>query len=150
MESPISEDMLNARRKAVVLNGLPLLGLAFQTLGMCAPIPIVPASGDHVVSHIVQALSTPILALSALSSFHETSSSTDIILQSPLYVLNGIWSTAPPAEDVIGGISAIIWALTLLPLLKYVSVLASDILHLGLTICCSPGHFCPSIWHNRG
>ncbi|KAF8584646.1 potassium transporter [Ramaria rubella] len=44
---------------------------------------------------------------------------------SPLYVLNGIWSaSAPPpsTEDVIGGISAIIWALTLLPLLKYVFV----------------------------
>ncbi|KAH8091723.1 potassium transporter [Cristinia sonorae] len=42
---------------------------------------------------------------------------------SPLYVLNGIWPAAgevPPAEDVVGGISAIIWALTFLPLLKYV------------------------------
>ncbi|KAH9055355.1 potassium transporter [Lactarius vividus] len=34
---------------------------------------------------------------------------------SPLYVLNGIWSS----KDVIGGLSAIIWALTLLPLCKY-------------------------------
>ncbi|RXK34903.1 hypothetical protein M231_07837 [Tremella mesenterica] len=42
---------------------------------------------------------------------------------SPLYVLNGIWSSsgpAPPAEDVLGGISAIIWTLTILPLVKYV------------------------------
>ncbi|KAG8799422.1 hypothetical protein FRC16_005165 [Serendipita sp. 398] len=42
---------------------------------------------------------------------------------SPLYTLNGIWpSSQPPpsAEDVIGGISAIIWAMTLLPFLKYV------------------------------
>ncbi|PSR72214.1 hypothetical protein PHLCEN_2v11921 [Hermanssonia centrifuga] len=42
---------------------------------------------------------------------------------SPLYTLNGIWpasSAVPPEEDVIGGLSAIIWALTLLPLLKYV------------------------------
>ncbi|KIJ49086.1 hypothetical protein M422DRAFT_777639 [Sphaerobolus stellatus SS14] len=44
---------------------------------------------------------------------------------SPLYVLNGIWPSngpAPSAEDVIGGISAIIWSLTLLPLLKYVFI----------------------------
>lgn len=42
---------------------------------------------------------------------------------SPLYVLNGIWPSsggAPSKEDVIGGVSAIIWSLTLLPLLKYV------------------------------
>jgi K+ potassium transporter len=42
---------------------------------------------------------------------------------SPLYVLNGIWSTSgpvPPKEDVIGAISAIVWSLTLLPLCKYV------------------------------
>ncbi|THG94247.1 hypothetical protein EW026_g7188 [Hermanssonia centrifuga] len=44
---------------------------------------------------------------------------------SPLYTLNGIWpasSAVPPEEDVIGGLSAIIWALTLLPLLKYVFI----------------------------
>ncbi|KAH9480360.1 High affinity potassium transporter [Psilocybe cubensis] len=44
---------------------------------------------------------------------------------SPLYVLNGIWPASgpvPPTEDVIGGISAIIWSLTLLPLLKYVCI----------------------------
>ena len=45
---------------------------------------------------------------------------------SPLYVLNGIWSSSgpvPPKDDVIGGISAIVWSLTLLPLLKYVRAL---------------------------
>ncbi|PFH49945.1 hypothetical protein AMATHDRAFT_62055 [Amanita thiersii Skay4041] len=44
---------------------------------------------------------------------------------SPLYVLNGIWPATgrlPPEEDIIGGISAIIWSLTLLPLLKYVII----------------------------
>ncbi|KAG7095371.1 hypothetical protein E1B28_006129 [Marasmius oreades] len=44
---------------------------------------------------------------------------------SPLYVLNGIWHSndnSPPKEDVIGGVSAIIWALTLLPLIKYVFI----------------------------
>ncbi|KAF8321383.1 potassium transporter [Cantharellus anzutake] len=41
---------------------------------------------------------------------------------SPLYVLNGIWPSygpTPPKEDVIGGLSAIIWAMTILPLIKY-------------------------------
>ncbi|KAH9055386.1 potassium transporter [Lactarius vividus] len=49
---------------------------------------------------------------------------------SPLYVLNGIWSSSgpvPPKEDVIGCISAIIWSLTLLPLCKYVLIC----LHFG-------------------
>ncbi|TRM65069.1 potassium transporter [Schizophyllum amplum] len=44
---------------------------------------------------------------------------------SPLYVLNGIWpasGSVPSQEDVIGGVSAIIWSLTLIPLLKYVFV----------------------------
>ncbi|KAF7348337.1 hypothetical protein MSAN_01787700 [Mycena sanguinolenta] len=44
---------------------------------------------------------------------------------SPLYVLNGIWPAsggAPSEEDIIGGISAIIWSLTLLPLVKYVFI----------------------------
>ncbi|KAJ7700275.1 potassium transporter [Mycena metata] len=44
---------------------------------------------------------------------------------SPLYVLNGIWPASgdvPPKEDIIGGISAIIWSLTLLPLIKYVFI----------------------------
>jgi K+ transporter len=39
------------------------------------------------------------------------------------YVLNGIWPSSgplPPTDDVIGGLSAIIWSLTLLPLIKYV------------------------------
>ncbi|KAF5319910.1 hypothetical protein D9611_011090 [Ephemerocybe angulata] len=44
---------------------------------------------------------------------------------SPLYVLNGIWPASgplPSKEDVIGGVSAIIWSLTLLPLFKYVVI----------------------------
>ncbi|PBK97534.1 potassium transporter [Armillaria gallica] len=42
---------------------------------------------------------------------------------SPLYVLNGIWPSTgevPSKEDIIGGVSAIIWSITILPLLKYV------------------------------
>ncbi|KAF8329370.1 potassium transporter [Cantharellus anzutake] len=41
---------------------------------------------------------------------------------SPLYVLNGIWPSSgpvPSTEDVIGGVSAIVWSMTLLPLIKY-------------------------------
>ncbi|KAJ7486154.1 potassium transporter [Mycena galericulata] len=44
---------------------------------------------------------------------------------SPLYVLNGIWSSSgppPSKEDVLGGVSAIVWALTLAPLIKYVFI----------------------------
>ncbi|KZT21026.1 potassium transporter [Neolentinus lepideus HHB14362 ss-1] len=44
---------------------------------------------------------------------------------SPLYVLNGIWPSSgplPSEEDIIGGISAIVWSLTLLPLVKYVFI----------------------------
>ncbi|KAJ4482322.1 potassium transporter [Lentinula aciculospora] len=44
---------------------------------------------------------------------------------SPLYVLNGIWPSSGPVpsqEDVIGGVSAIVWSLTLLPLIKYVLI----------------------------
>lgn len=40
--------------------------------------------------------------------------------------MNGLWSAAgpvPSAEDVIGGISAIVWALTIIPLIKYVRYL---------------------------
>ncbi|KAJ3545437.1 hypothetical protein NM688_g5626 [Phlebia brevispora] len=51
---------------------------------------------------------------------------------SPLYVLNGIWPAdgpVPSKEDVLGGISAIIWALTILPLIKYVLIC----LHFGTT-----------------
>jgi len=45
---------------------------------------------------------------------------------SPLYVLNGIWpinGPVPSKEDVIGGVSAIFWSLTFLPLCKYVGTI---------------------------
>lgn len=44
---------------------------------------------------------------------------------SPLYVLNGIWPPSGPVpsrEDIIGGVSAIVWSLTILPLCKYVFI----------------------------
>ncbi|KJA24114.1 hypothetical protein HYPSUDRAFT_39261 [Hypholoma sublateritium FD-334 SS-4] len=47
---------------------------------------------------------------------------------SPLYVLNGIWPSSGPVpskEDIIGGISAIIWSITLLPLIKYAFIVLS-------------------------
>ena len=49
MEAPISEAALNARRKAVVLKGFPLLALTFQTLGT-SPIVSTPLPRDLVVS----------------------------------------------------------------------------------------------------
>lgn len=89
---------LNSKRQALKLGGIPLLILSFQTLGN---YPVVfKASVAHDSLGIIYS----------------------DIGTSPLYVLNGIWgtTTAPSEEDVIGGISAIIWSLTLLPLLKYV------------------------------
>lgn len=47
---------------------------------------------------------------------------------SPLYTLNAIWPTTEPvpsSEDVIGGVSAIVWSLTLITLAKYVRALAA-------------------------
>ena len=56
-----------------------------------------------------------------------------------MYVLNGIWPTdgpVPPKDDVIGCISAIVWSLTLLPLLKYVrSLFAFSPLRIKFSQC---------------
>lgn len=71
------------------------------------------------------------------------------------YVLNGIWPSSgplPPKDDVIGGLSAIIWSLTLLPLIKYVrrpfSIFskALEFLMPGARLC-SIGVYIPPIWH---
>lgn len=56
---------------------------------------------------------------------------------SPLYTLNGIWPSGgdvPSDEDVIGGLSAIIWAITLLPLIKYVCLFLARFYH-PMLIC---------------
>ena len=64
MEAPFAEDKLNARRQAVVLKGLPLLALMFQTLGIFSA---VPSSCNLLFSPALQGLSTPILPLSVLT-----------------------------------------------------------------------------------
>jgi K+ potassium transporter len=90
------------KRRPVRVSGLALILLSFQTLGT---LPVPPPSSYNDVHHSGIIYSD--------------------IGTSPLYVLNGIWSTSgpvPPKEDVVGGISAIIWSLTLLPLCKYVRV----------------------------
>lgn len=41
---------------------------------------------------------------------------------SPLYALNGVFPSSgdvPSEQDVVGGVSAIIWAIILVPLIKY-------------------------------
>lgn len=98
------EKATTLRRKPHSARGSHLLFLAFSTLGEFSSLflwRIVPPS----------LISYPGIIYSDIGT-------------SPLYVLNGIWVASGPApsrEDVIGGISAIIWAMTLMPLLKYVS-----------------------------
>lgn len=78
-------------------------------------------------------------------------------------MLNGIIPAdggVPPNEDVIGVVSAIIWALTLLPLIKYVSVKADASVKFIKTLVFSASLHCisvlekgreaslPSLWHS--
>ncbi|CAE6398379.1 unnamed protein product [Rhizoctonia solani] len=83
----------------------------------------VPSSTEHGRiedrRRAVKVSGTALLAL----SFQTLGIIYSDIGTSPLYVLNGIWPSSgpiPSQEDIIGGISAIIWSLTLLPMLKYV------------------------------
>ncbi|KAF5389290.1 hypothetical protein D9757_003396 [Collybiopsis confluens] len=79
---------------------------------------------EHGGPHKRTAIQVHGAALAALS-FQSLGIIYSDIGTSPLYVLNGLWpssGSAPSKEDVIGGISAIIWSLTLLPLLKYVLI----------------------------
>ena len=95
------EKGLGINRSAVDVRGWALLVLSFQTLG---------------TSYAYEGKKQSSLCTGIIYSDIGTS---------PLYVLNGIWSPSGPVpskEDVIGGISAIFWSLTLLPLCKYVSV----------------------------
>ena len=96
------EKAITQPRKPHSARGLGLLVLSFSTLGTFFPFfrsfkPLLISSAGIIYSDIGT---------------------------SPLYVLNGIWPAdgpVPSKEDVVGGISAIVWALTLMPFLKYVS-----------------------------
>ena len=97
----------NSKRRPVRVSGLALAILSFQTLGMLSSLPVVV-----VIPTVTTAPRIGIIYSD--------------IGTSPLYVLNGIWSASgpvPPKDDIIGGVSAIVWSLTLLPLCKYVSFL---------------------------
>jgi hypothetical protein len=92
------------KRRPVSVTGLALIILSFQTLGT---LPVPPSSSFFQ------------------NDVHHSGIIYSDIGTSPLYVLNGIWPTSGPVpskEDVVGGVSAIIWSLTLLPLCKYVRV----------------------------
>jgi len=70
------------------------------------------------------------------------------------YTLNGIWPShhpVPPPQDVIGGLSAIFWALTIIPLIKYVRIILLPTLDLRLQSYNNdlPGDNMPSIWYTR-
>ena len=103
--SPIGEDEEKIYdRRPLKLGGFKLLGLAFSTLGI-----IYSDIGTWTIVFQRRGLLTRLAGVKGTS---------------PLYVLNGIWpasGNAPDEADVIGGISAIVWSLTLLPLLKYAS-----------------------------
>lgn len=79
-----------------------------------------PSYSAERIAHKVSGRQLIALAFSSLGIIYSD------IGTSPLYVLSTIWNptSAPPTEeDVIGGISAIVWAFTLLPFIKYVSAL---------------------------
>jgi len=99
-----AEACLARNRPSVFTAGTMLLLLSFQTFG---------ASCEAIRASSFPYLNTKGIIYSDIST-------------SPLYVLNGIWpavSGAPSKEDVIGGVSVIIWSLTLIRRLKYVSIL---------------------------
>lgn len=102
------------KRRPVHVSGLALALLSFQTLGMLSSLPVIVCNTNSTV-----------IRASRIGIIYSD------IGTSPLYVLNGIWSATgpvPPRDDIIGGISAIVWSLTLLPLCKYVSRLPLFIL----------------------
>ena len=102
-------------RRPHTARGWSLVALSFSTLGTSSPI------------------------LSLFFFFHLSLISCPGVIYSdigtsPLYVLNGIWPATEPApskEDVIGGISAIVWSMSLLPLLKYVGLHCLDFGYLS-------------------
>ena len=95
-----SGTVLETTRAAVNVQGTALLSLSFQALGGFSSFRSV---GDR--------FRTLLLGICYAG-----------IATSPLYALPGMWTAATPVpsdEDVIGVISTIVWALTLLPLVKY-------------------------------
>lgn len=97
--SPRALENGRTERTAMKVTGLALLSLTFQTLGELRSASLF--------------CDLLIVATGIIYSDIGTS---------PLYTLNSMWPASGPVpskEDVVGGISAIIRALSLLPLLKY-------------------------------
>lgn len=108
-KSDVPEEELQGRpsyvRRAPKLTGFMLFATAFQTIGSLSILRVQPHHRSSTVF-----FSLPGIIYSDIGT-------------SPLYTLNGIWPADgpfPSKEDIIGGVSAIIWSLTLVPLLKYV------------------------------
>ena len=120
----------------------PCLPFSFTVTSRSMDSRVTPDSVEKVITqprrpHSARGLGLLVLPFSTLGTFFfafsrsfqpSLTSCAGIIYSdigtSPLYVLNGIWPAdgpAPPKEDVVGGIGAIVWALTLMPFLKYVS-----------------------------
>ncbi|KAF8750061.1 potassium transporter [Rhizoctonia solani] len=90
-------------------------------------VPEIPGSSSSTTYHGLYSLHVKGETIEHSSAWKNRGPAPSIIYSdigtSPLYVLNGIWPSSgplPSQEDIIGGISAIIWSLTLLPMLKYV------------------------------
>ena len=97
--------MYPSERVPVHTKGLALLTLGYEALGKYS----MPLSYSNALTYSYSLLLKGIIYADLGTS--------------PLYVLNGIWPAdgpVPPEEDVIGGVSAIIWAIIILPLIKYV------------------------------
>ncbi|KAF8737866.1 potassium transporter, partial [Rhizoctonia solani] len=104
-------------------NGVHVLTLALKYLKE----PEIPGSSSSTTYDGLYSLRVKGESIEHSSAWKNRGPAPSIIYSdigtSPLYVLNGIWPSSgplPSQEDIIGGISAIIWSLTLLPMLKYV------------------------------
>jgi KUP system potassium uptake protein len=95
-----AEKGYNEHRKELRLAGLPLLALSWQTLGI-------------IYSDIG---TSPLYVLNGIWPNNGPGCSSSLLCASGGRVADTVCLPAAPAEeDVIGGISAIVWSLTLLP-----------------------------------
>lgn len=106
-KSDTLEEGLDVKRRPLKLSGAALAVMSLQTLGIV--YSDLGTSPMFVVVWLARRFCIPIDYSCAFFRVR--------------YTLNGIWpasGAAPSTEDVVGGLSAIFWALTIIPLIKYV------------------------------